>query len=191
LEPAQDPSWISTVITSRRNSNCEFFAIDPSIVYTLPLGSHLLERLHTASGPHAFDWGSRAAEFPTGGLHVDWASHEVAYWFAEDAPAIKRRAQGYFPGWTVTCWNDEYEMHVDSAPGLVLPPIDSRSLTKVSVDYLLREERDNSGMVPEIVRAQGETDARINPFALRDDILDISREERLELLAKHIPDVVG
>jgi len=103
---------------------------------------------------------------------------------------LKRRAQAYFRDWPVTCWDDRYEAHAHSAPGLVLPTIDNPTLTKSLIEYLLQEEQNNSSLVSKIVETRGERGVEINPFALRDDISNISHAERVALLKEHFPSAV-
>jgi len=191
LAESQDPSWISTAISSKHDGVCYFFAIDERIDFLLLDAHRLLEELRNRTGAQRFDWAARSSDFPTGGLHVDWDSRSIGYWFAAEAPAIGVRTVAALPDWSVKCWDDHYESHLAAAPGLQLPLPDEAALTQQILDALLRESSDHSDRVPETVALLGERVTNINPFALRDDPSNLSSAERRSLLRRHFPTLLG
>jgi hypothetical protein len=57
-------------------------------------------------GASSLDWEE---EMPTGGLHVDFDSATLSFWWAMDAPAIEERIGAAWPGWRIEWLRDQFE----------------------------------------------------------------------------------
>lgn len=192
FEPPEDPSWMSTVLSWERNGELQLVAAPQSLRDILSFGLQLPGSLADARGAAALDWRETTADFPTGGVHVSWDRRELSWWQADPAPAIESRVRAWFPGWRVTWWRDRHEAHAEAARGrLVFPVPETESLLAALRVTLLAEDRDRSGTIPLLLTELGEKVEGINPFALRDDPLMISMDERRRLLDAAIAEVGG
>jgi hypothetical protein len=125
-------------------------------------------------------------EFPLGGFHVNPISKTLDFWIGSDCPNLVDKARTLWKGWTVTWHKDVYESQLALTRGTLIfnepsPQAIADSLTKM----LMVESKpvDVLGMAARMVESQGGGDFKVNPFALRDDRLPISREAKTSILS--------
>jgi hypothetical protein len=132
----------------------------------------------------------RQEAFPTGGFHIDVPSRTVEFWMARSRPSLLPQLAERWPGWSLHWHRDSYEFQVERANGLLrFPPRSPESLKKKLSEILLH---DVAASGPETLlqmaehdRAQGKT-VEINPWALRDDRLEIPGDVRRKIVATAI-----
>jgi hypothetical protein len=78
-------------------------------------------------------------EMPTGGVHVDFDSATVSFWWAEDTPAIEERIGAAWPGWNIDWLRDEFERQLALCGLDVRLP--ERSLVELQTEVLGRMRR--------------------------------------------------
>ena len=126
--------------------------------------------------------------FPTGGFHVDARSRTVDFWTAHVTAEIRNRVSRRWPDWEVHWHRDAYESQLDLTDGRLRFPARSEQALKPQVaDMLLRDLSQLSagctlGRLPAEQRMAGK-EVQINPWALRDDRLDIPMDERRRIVA--------
>jgi hypothetical protein len=156
----------------------------------LACGPKLAENLRPTDGLPRLDLGEWTTSFPSGGFHLDLAARRVEYWIARDAPAIAQRVSGVWPGWETRWHLDHYELQLEHAEGLLRLPVPARqTLLDACRQSLLWEPTtspvDTVRMLTERDREEGK-DVQVNPWALRDDRLELPRAERIAILDKAI-----
>jgi hypothetical protein len=133
------------------------------------------------------DW---TTSFPTSGFHVDVAARSVRFWSARDEPGETNRVSARWPNWSVIWDRDRYEAQLDAAGGLLsFPERPAETLLNELVAILLYEPGKSPAetvlWLVEEERQAGKS-VEVNPFALRDDRLDLSRETRAEILTRAV-----
>ena len=78
----------------------------------LNAGPGSLDVVRDAPGGRTLEW---SGEMPSGGLHVDFDRQAIAYWWAEDTPAIEERVAAAWPGWGATWLRESYETQLEMA----------------------------------------------------------------------------
>lgn len=91
----------------------------------LRLGPGALDVLDEAPETDLLPW--RGA-MPTGGVHVDFDTRTLGFWWAHPTPAIAARTAAAWPGWNITWFEDRYEAQIERS-GLEIrlpapPPIE-------------------------------------------------------------------
>ncbi len=188
FEAVQDASWNSTIISSVRDGQLAFAATDYSVVELLNVGYPLLAGIQTAAISSRFDWSELGAQFPTGGIHLDWDEHRLCYWIAEDAPDLGERVRALFPDWPITLWGDRFEAQVEAGAGaLLLPTPDSVELLQGLQAYLLGDAAGFGDPVSSIISRLEDNDGIVVPSDARITQVAPPEHERQRLLASVIP----
>lgn len=194
FESSGNPDWSRTVLSSLRNGELQLWTTCQDVDEVLSIGLPLLGSLAEVRGSATLDWTKISEDTPTGGLHVDWDRRELSFWHAADLAGIRPHVHAWFPGWRVVWWRDRFEAQTAAAQGrLVLPTPESEidSLLASLREILLAEDRDYSGLIPSVLVKIGQPPQKINAFALRDDPLPLSPEERRRLLDEAMAGVRG
>jgi hypothetical protein len=149
-------------------------------------GLKLADKLATAEGLHQLNLDEWTEELPSGGFHIDPPAHCLEFWIAADAPDIANGVTKAWPGWKTVWHYDEYEKQLDWTKGLLRFPLaDRQALLDRCRQMLLQEQHsspvDTVKMLIERDREQGH-EVQVNPWALREDRLEISEEKRLTIL---------
>jgi hypothetical protein len=156
----------------------------------LSSGPRLLNAPEAERGLEQLTLSERVEAFPTGGFHIDVPSHTVEFWTARDAPDVSARIARCWPDWAVRWHTDAFEFQVDRTKGLLHFPARSRESLEKQVSEMLLIEAGRSGAdivreISEQSRAEGKA-IDINPWALRDDRLELPMDVRRKIVASSI-----
>ncbi|MBI1374338.1 MAG: hypothetical protein GC159_16600 [Phycisphaera sp.] len=135
----------------------------------------------------ADDWGTHS--FPDGGFHIDWGRHRFEFWSAADLPGILDVARSRWEDWTVVWHKDRFEEQLALTDERLQFPMRSiERLQEGLVSMLLQEYgRSPAESVLEVFAQDlNVTSVEINPFALRDDRLEIPLAIRRAIVAKSL-----
>jgi hypothetical protein len=140
-----------------------------------------LDRLHVA------DW---TTTFPTGGFHLDVPARVVRFWDARDRPGIEGQVRSKWPGWAVTWDRDGYEAQLSAVSGVLsFPDRTVDTLLAELTGMLLRQPSQSPAesvlWFAEHERAAGKS-VEVNPLALRDDRVELSQQEKGDILARAV-----
>jgi hypothetical protein len=149
-------------------------------------GPKLLGGIRAEEGLPRLDLVEWTTEFPTAGFHLDLPDRRLEFWTARDAPGISARVARAWSGWETRWERDRFESQLERTEGLLTFPMMGRqALLGYWRDALLRDDATDPveavRMLVESDRAQGK-EVQVNPWALRDDRLELSREERKTIL---------
>lgn len=172
IEP-QEPDWITQVVSMRAaDGRFKIHAQNAMDVHLALGGERLLRALRVAELPERYDYAARTTSFPDGGVHVDEMARRVTVWCAAPLPDPTAALRAAWRGWQVEWLGDRYEgMCRRLGDRLVLPTTDEGALVAEARGLALREPRDRSGIIGEILATRpGGGDATVNPFAARDDM---------------------
>jgi hypothetical protein len=140
-----------------------------------------LDRLRVA------DW---TASFPTSGFHLDIPARVVRFWDARDRPGVEGRVAARWPGWQVAWDRDRYEAQLDAAGGVLSFPGRTADALLAELTGLLLIEPGRSPAETVLWFAEHERAAgkavEVNPLALRDDRVELSRDEKAGVLARAV-----
>lgn len=188
LEPPEERSWVDTVASIRtRSEQIRLYPLPGTVDDYLYCGLNLLDCCQTESGEAELSLDEWTDSFPTGGVHIDGITRTIEFWIACDAPDVERRVTQRWLGWNVQWRRDHYEFHLNVTQGRLRFPIPSRRRLESQIKEMLLHETSGSS-VDLIARAIG-TEAgdvekvQINPWALRDDRLEIPVDDRRRILS--------
>jgi hypothetical protein len=162
---------------------------DPCLSY-LSSGPSLLNAPGAEGGLARLALDENAEGFPTGGFHIDVLTQVIEFWMATPAPDVTARVAKCWPGWTVRWHKDAFEFQADRTKGLLHFPVRSRASLEKQVSEMLLFEAGRSGAdtareFAEQSRAEGKA-VDINPWALRDDRLEIPMDVRRKIVASAV-----
>ncbi len=188
FEPAQDPAWLSTIVSMRRDGQVRYAVTDASAAELLDLGQSLLSATERNAVRNSLRWRDVAREFPTGGIHFDLDQHRLCFWVAEEAPALEARAKAHLGNWTIVDWGDRYEAHVLAGEGgLVIEEPDPQALVGDLQAYLLGSSSTFSEPVSSIINRFEDSDGIIAPKDARARSTLPPPHERRRLLTSVLP----
>lgn len=185
----EQKDWTDLVASARfGDKTVLLYPLAGDVASYLCSGSKLVDNLHTPNGLPRLLLDEWTTAFPSGGFHLDLPAQRLEFWLARDAPDIGNRVAKAWPGWKTQWHHDRYEMQLECAEGLLRFPFQDRQTLLDSWRMsLLREAGtspvDTIKMLAERDRAQGK-DVQVNLWALRDDRLQLSNEERKAILDK-------
>jgi hypothetical protein len=176
---AQKGEFTQSVATVRE-AGLTFYPLIGWAEYYLVSGPRVLESHleNVTTDRHAVDVSSIV-----GGLHIDVPQQRVDYWLAY-ARYQPRQIQAAWPGWQVVWHHDRYEDHAELAVECADFRVPDRNYMLDNLaDSLLRETQpvDVIATATAIEQHQGEH-VEINPYALRDDVLNLPANMRREIL---------
>jgi hypothetical protein len=189
LTPPTQQDWTDLVASVRcGDGTIRLYPLAGDVASYLASGPKLADNLRTAEGLprlHLDEWTS---DFPSGGFHLDLSAQRLEFWVAPDAPDLGNRLARTWPGWETHWHADHYEMQLDRAEGVLRFPVpDRQALLERCRESLLREPTtspvDTVRMLTQRDREKGK-EVQVNPWALRDDRLELSRAERTTILEK-------
>jgi hypothetical protein len=186
LSPKQ-MDWTDLVASVRFDEHTvRFYPLAGNVKSHLSSGKKLVDNLRPADGLPRLLLGEWTTEFPSGGFHLDLPARRLEFWVADDAPDIQNRISSLWSGWETRWHHDQYERQLDMAQGLLqLPIIDRQALLDRCRAMLLWDRStspvDTIRMLADHDRAQGK-DVEVNPWALRDDRHELSKEDRIAIL---------
>ena len=185
LASPQQRNWVDGVIT----------VVDRGQARVVPLVGHpghwlnsapaLLSAVREQPGLSRFDYAEWSSTFPQGGLHVDFDQCSAGFWLAPPFENAVARAVAALPGFEVEFWRDRYERHLELTRGyLDFPGVDPIACI-ADLRHTLLGESESGGKsllrAVESLRGHGSEVTNINPFALRDDSLELPPSHRMEL----------
>jgi hypothetical protein len=191
LAPPKEKGWTDIVASIRwAKDQVRLYPLAGDPEAYLFSGPSLLNLAEVARGLDRLPLDEWTSDFPTGGFHIEVPSQTVEFWTAKDAPDVVARVAKHWSDWTVRWHQDAYEFQAERAKGLLRFPSPSRdSLEKQVVEVLLSEPgRSSVDLVLEIAerhRAEGNA-VEINPWALRDDRLDLPLDVRRSIVASAV-----
>jgi hypothetical protein len=193
LSPPQNESWTDIVGTVDTSIGVRIFPLAGEVDSYLGCGLQLVEAAKENLGLREFDFAEKNTGFPTGGFHLDLQRKEVHYWIANSEPNLADRLDSSWPGWRIVAHQDRFESQLELAGSALRFPTLSRlaildrvrdllmlDVTKSPVDTLLSLTATD---LPDVKTVE------INPYALRDDRLPISREDKEGILNRALADL--
>jgi hypothetical protein len=187
LSPPECEEWTDCVgSVAFRDHRIRFYplVLDPE-PYLLS-GLSLLSAAADRPGLERLPLDEWTQEFPKGGFHIEESKQTIEFWTAYKSPDIEARLARRWPGWNIKwCW-DLYESQLARTRGLLRLPLPSdQSLEGTIRSRLLAADTASPVQgfqeLCERERREGK-DVQINPYALRDDRLPISLEDRRRIL---------
>jgi hypothetical protein len=156
----------------------------------LSSGPSLLDAAKAERGLDRLPLDEWTKAFPNGGFHIEVPSQTIEFWTARDAPDVMERVSKRWPDWSVRWHRDAYEFQSVRTKGLLCFPSRSQgSLEKQVAEMLLFENaRSGADTLREMIE-QSRTEGKevdVNPWALRDDRLDIPIDVRRKIVASAV-----
>ena len=187
LMPPAQKDWTDLVASARfDDGTIRLYPLAGDVASYLSGGPKLAANLRVADGLPRLLLDEWTTGFPSGGFHIDLSAQRIEFWVARDAPDIGNRVARAWPGWETQWHCDHYEKQLERAEGLLrFPSPDRQALLDRCRESLLWEPTtspvDAVRMFTERVREQGK-EVQVNPWALRDDRLELSKAERIAIL---------
>jgi len=196
LTPPEDRDWTELVASVRFDDGAlRFFPLAGIEQDFLFSGPALFENVRVTDGLPRLNLAEWTSNFPKGGFHVDLAARRLDFWSASHSTGILDRVGGAWPGWESQWHFDRYESQLKLAGGLLQFPEPQRQPLLLRCREILLHEVNTSGLNSLLaMRDQADEEGKpieINPFALRDDRLAISREKRIAILDRAAAEVAG
>lgn len=191
MTPPAQRDWTDLVASARfDDGTIRLYPLAGDVVSYLNSGPKLADNLRAADGLPQLLLDEWTTAFPVGGFHIDLSARLLEFWMARDAPDIGNRVARAWPGWETQWHRDRYEKQLERVEQLVRFPLpDRQALLDRCRDSLLWEPTtspvDAVRMLAERDREHGK-DVRVNPWALRDDRLELSKAERIAILDKAV-----
>ena len=194
LSPPQEESWTDIVGSVASVAGLRLFPLAGDVRSYLSCGPQLAEVGQTASGLQQFDFSDKNRGFPTGGFHLDLTRKKVEYWVANPEPNLFQQLTGAWPDWSVTTHRDSFEFQLERVGPALQFPVPSRTALLDRVREILMWEPQKSPVetllsltdcnLPEVKEVE------INPYALRDDRITLSRNDK-EVILEHALAALG
>jgi hypothetical protein len=188
---AEKRDWTDTVASIRwAAGDVRLYPLAGYAEAYLSSGPSLLNSPEAEHGLEVLSLAKYIEGFPVGGFHIEVPSQTVEFWMANDAPDVMARVRKCWPGWTLLWHRDAFEFQADRTQGLLRFPTRSRPALEKQVTQMLLVEAGRSGAdaiweLSEQDRAEGKT-VEINPWALRDDRLELPMHVRRKILASAV-----
>ncbi|MCB9521412.1 MAG: hypothetical protein H6708_31545 [Kofleriaceae bacterium] len=179
LAAPEDPSWVSGAVSAR---------LDDGTIRIFPLDSHrpMIVRADAVRAAAAVGRDElHLPELPSAGTHVDLVRGTIELWYAHPAAEVGARLARHVPELRLIDHRDRFEAQLDACAGTLT--FGQRGLEPILDGLrqrLLRRARDFSNVVAEATArdvAAGK-DVEINPFALRDDPVDLPAADRVRVV---------
>ena len=187
LAPPEERSWIDIVASIQWASDrVRFYPLAGDPEAYLSCGPSLLHSPEAEDGLERLPLGEWVEGFPTGGFHIELSSQTVEFWTARDAPDVLSPMTQYWPDWVVRWHKDAFEFQADRSKGLLQFPAHSRVSLEKQLSKLVEAGRSGADTVREVA-ALNPTEAKtveINPWALRDDRLELPVDVRRRILSR-------
>lgn len=187
LTPPAQKDWTDLVASARFDDDTvRLYPLAGDVTSHLSSGSGLVDNLRPTDGLPRLLLDEWTKGFPGGGFHLDLLAQRLEFWVARDAPAIRNRVARVWPGWDTQWHLDHYERQLERAEGLLRFPLPDRQSLLDRCRGMLLWERGSSPvdtvrMLADRDREQGRA-VQVNPWALRDDRLELSKEKRMAVL---------
>lgn len=189
LSPPERPDWTDLVGSFRTaDSKLHLFPLAGGIEFYLLTGPSLVNQCQCSSAAEDVPLDEWIPDgFPTGGFHIDSTLKRVDFWTAKDVPDVPRRVSEMWLGWNVTWHRDEYEFQLTATAGRIRFPTRSTECLQHQLGEMLLRDYGRSPVeaILEIAkkdRKEGK-DVQINPWALKDDRLELDVAERQRIVA--------
>ena len=187
--PPKEKSWTDVVgSVVYQDKFIGLFPLESDIEYLLYSG---LQLVSTAENQRQFALEELILdrwikEFPQGGFHLDLSSQTLEFWIASETIDIISQIEQYWSGWKIIFHRDRFEFQEEKTKGkLCFPKVEDLVLIKNLEDILLRGEGnspvDRLLEISEKDRQVGKK-VEINPWALRDDRLELNIDRKKEIL---------
>jgi hypothetical protein len=191
LAPPEQKDWTDLVASVHFGQGLlRFYPLTGDVASYLSNGPNLIDSFSATGGYPQLYLDEWTTEFPTGGFHLDIQAKRLDYWEARDAPNIGNHVAAAWPGWETVWQEDRYEIQLERAEGQLRFPVPDRQILLDRCRTILLQEACNSPietlkMLVQHDREQGK-EVSVNPWALREDRLELSMENRLAILNEAI-----
>ena len=186
--PSEDPQWIDEVISVVDGGALKLRPIWGPIRDFVAEAPNFATALREAKGLETADLAKWTTQFPGAGLHVDFDARMVGLWSASHASDPVQHLQQAFPTFQAFFWRDRFEEQLARTAGaLRFPLLDESALIDRLRAMLLSESKDQAESFRSAVEIISQSESpravtEINPFALRDDRLEMESADRERLL---------
>lgn len=185
--PPAEWNWIDTAGSMRRtDGSIALYPLGGEVENYLAEGPRLVEQLGEAKGRDDLSLDDMM-EFPCGGFHIDVAKRTVDFWGAKMPPRIAQEITTAWSDWKVHWHQDHFESQLElTAPYLTFPCRSEASLKERLRATLLADSNSSPvDWLRDIVKTKEDAghDVEVNPSALHDERLEMSRATRERILA--------
>jgi hypothetical protein len=179
LNPPEQKDWIDLVGSFEfDDGEIYLFPLSYDVTYYLTAGTQLINYCQQENGLktlHLQDW---TENFPLGGFHVNISAKTLNFWSADDMPNLENR--------TVNWHRDRYESQLELTKGYLQFPTYSRDFLEQKIIQILLNETKIGSLdnLLSFIEREKEKGSRfeISPWALKDAQLDLSINERRQIL---------
>jgi hypothetical protein len=185
LEPPEEADWIDGVVSAR---------LDDGSIRLFPTQVHRALLVHADAVRAACARGRGEAHrrfdsLPSAGTHVDLVRGTIEIWHGAPIAGAAGRFARHVPELRVIDHRDRFEAQLEACEGALGfdDPGEDFYVDKIRA-ALLRPARDFGGVIDRAIArplAEGKA-VEVNPFALRDDPVDVAAEARARIVDEAI-----
>lgn len=190
LDPPKKKECLQVIGSIRdEDGRVLLYPLDNNVEDYVIQGPQLLDWVDKTKGYEKIDPQEWTSDFPEGGFHIDRAKRRVDFWAAEDMAGVTERASSMWVGWEVRFLNDQYEKHhVYTEERLIFPKPDLYELLNRLQWHLLDNPSDPVACLKERLEQVAEEGkaVEVNPYALRNDSLELTESVRKTILDQAI-----
>ncbi|NIK69678.1 hypothetical protein [Paenibacillus sp. BK720] len=188
-EPLEEKSWADTLVSVTFSQ--DEMLIFPVYGQTEPLfiGPDLINSINKDVGYEHLQFSEWSDHFPSAGYHIDIPGKRLELWHADDVPNLLERLRKIWLGWEIIDHYDYYESQILRTNGrLQFKDVNQQELLSDLQTLLLRESGSAFASLQNVVHAIAGTgkEAKVNPFALRFNPLELTRRKKEKILARAI-----
>lgn len=171
------------------------FALEQDIESLLESGSQLVNQIARQKhfGLEELFLDRWTSEFPMGGFHLNLQTRTLEFWIASAAANIEARIRNQWLGWNVVYHRDCFEFQLARTKGKLRFPLPSQQTLKERIKAILLVEERSSSVerlleISERDRQAGHQ-VEINPWALREDRLELELDRRKQILSSAFAEI--
>lgn len=198
LAPPKEKSWTDVIgSVVYKDKSIGLFPLDSCIDYLLESGLQLVNKVEEQK---QFALNELLLEewiikFPKGGFHLDLPSQTLEFWMSDRAPYFINYIRQSWSEWKITDHHDNFEFQEKKTKEILHFPKPDYQILKESLESILLREKGKSSVdglleLSDRDRQAGKT-VEINPWALRDDRLELNIARKKEILNQAFKEVAN
>lgn len=186
LAPPEEKDWVDTVASVKFSPNeMLLFPLWGGIDNYLPYGPDLVNRIDKAYGYPRISLSEWSHDFPIGGFHIDMERRRLEFWHANVIPNISQQLQEKWSDWEVVNHYGDYESQCRCTDGLLqFQDMSHHHLLETLKTQLLKESSNPVDSLALFVQKEAEAGKKVevNPYALKHDTYELSRNVKEQIL---------
>jgi hypothetical protein len=194
FNPPEEKEWVSGICSIEADDNdIMIFPLGRNVEEYLIYGPVILRKIDKSIAYNKFQLSDWTSDFPTGGFHINLIERTIDFWSAFDSAGLLNSLQNEWTGWKINWNQDKYEKQIMASKNsinLQMPSLDTL-LDRIK-KILLRDSKDPVTSLLKVVdriKEEGK-DVKINPWALENTALDMSRCTREKILDEVIKRII-